>query len=133
MNVEKNKNIIGDDFGSNISEEVRNRCHAEYLKDRELFGDLQTGEYKGIRWEARRNHDMGHWCGYFYPNNKLTPEQLEIIDYIAHGGLTANHGFDCAHWNDYNTTMCGNEDMQYRDFPYVKGILVQIIDSITET
>lgn len=130
MNVEKTREILGDSWGNGIPIEVRNRCRAEYLKDRELYGDNQTGEYKGVRWEAKRNHNSGHWCGYFFPNQDLTDEQTEIIDGIAHGGLTATCGFDCAHWNDYTVSMCGDGDMQYRDFPYVKSVLIRIIDSI---
>lgn len=131
MNVEKNRSFLGDE-GSKIPIEVLNRCRAEYLKDRDLYGDNQKGEYKGIRWEANRNPDMGHWCGYFYPENELTDEQWELIEGIAHGGLTASCGFDCAHWNDYTLSMCGDKDMQYRDFPYVKGVLIRIIDSIVK-
>lgn len=113
---------------SNRNPELREKCRLELVQDRLKYGNEQTGTRRGIEWKTMRVEVMGHWCGYYYPDRDLTEEEIAHINTIAHGGLTALHGFDCSHWNDYPA--CGDDGMKYRDFPYVQDILFQIIDYI---
>ena len=113
--------------------------HNRYIQDQKEFGDLQEGTHRGFTWKAKRHPFMKHWCGYFDSSLIITPSQKNQVNLIAHGGLTAHHGFDCAHLDDYipgDKELAeqmpgfpfGNRESTYKDFPFVKKVLCYIIN-----
>ena len=110
-----------------------------YIEDRDKYGDLQEGVYRGRKWLARRIPKMHHWCGYVEETRELTENE---INGLGHCGLTGAYdgmpGFDCTHGCDYNPSnhefyLRGifNEDYiggVYRDFEYVKKTMFELID-----
>lgn len=108
-----------------------------YVLDKKTYGDAQKGLYKGYTWNAKRHPRMHHWCGYFDDSLVATKH----TDKLAHGGLTTFNGFDCAHFRDY---VPGDKEMEflfksdiskektYKDFPFVRQTLYNIIDQILE-
>lgn len=96
----------------------------KFNDDINTYGDYQSGEYKGISWEMKRNQFMGHWCGYVITNleiDELTYNKLEEASYM---GLTSHLGFDCAHYNDYPFRKNGT----YKDYSFVLHIIKDMID-----
>lgn len=103
------------------------------LKDKEKYGDEQSGTYRGIDWSMKRRHNV-FWCGYLHlpPDMKVSDEKYAKLDQIAHGGFTADFGFDCAHGKDLysiNQLYCSDK-MTYKDHDYVKQNLMDLIDCL---
>ena len=117
------------------------------MEDIRENGNYKTDVYKGVKWEIKRHPNNNYLCGYVCYDDenydgyvRLSNEKMEELEGIAHGGLTADLGFDCdcAHYMDY---YCGNyEDIEeiklfpqkslYRDCDYVLGVLERMIDCI---
>ena len=109
------------------------------IDDHAMYGNTQSGIYKGIKWEAIRSYGgsspppkrwdiatapIYHWCGYIHVPN--TEENYKCFTrsectYESSDGVL---GFDCGHSHDYDV---------YRDFPYVLSIIQDTIDNIIKT
>ena len=111
-----------------------------YEEDLVEYGILQEGEYKGIRWLARRPNALPaiYWCGYVKIPDSFLDNEIDSVEFFSHGEFTGGFdgmtGFDCAHWGDFKfLTMQGNifnSKTIYKDFPYVQRILFDMIDRI---
>jgi len=95
-----------------------------------------TGVYRGIKWKTRRPSGT-YLCGYVLDQDNLTAEVVDKLDGIAHGGLTHEIGFDCAHYNDYAPFSIEYEDMcargVYKTHDYVVSLLHEMIDAILDS
>ena len=119
--------------------------------DQERYGhEKQEGVYRGLRWFAecnfrRRNSLDGnnnnnnersgdsHWCGYVdFEERAPTERERELFGTVKELTYDENNvlGFDCAHCNDYPSGF--RKEATYKDFPYVKAKLFQIIDAIKD-
>lgn len=115
--------------------------------DQERYGNKkQEGVYRGIRWYAecnfwRRNSLDGnnersgdsHWCGYVdFEERAPTERERELFGTVKQLTYDENNvlGFDCAHYDDYPLGF--SKKATYKDFPYVKLKLFQIIDAIKD-
>lgn len=122
------------------------------LGDIEKYGNEQKGEYKTVKWTARRPKGS-YWCGYVHTDIKLTEEEESILDGFTHGGITSEYpiGFDCSHTGDYAPwkmpnidnpggadewyidnflTSLSQQSPEFRTFPYVKQKIYDMIDYI---
>lgn len=126
MDVEKTIAILGNDPKNDV--ENAKICRANYLADREKYGDKQNGTYKEVEWEATRHPGLGFWRGYVLCD--IPEEKIKILEEIAHGGLTATYGFDCGHWGDYSAGDRVYKETVYRDFPYVLSVIHKMIDAL---
>lgn len=89
-----------------------------------------TGVYRGINWRTRRPYGT-YLCGYV--DTECGDVMYAKLDKIAHGGLTAEIGFDCAHAGDYmGGPLKHFLEGVYRDHDYVVGILQKMIDAILD-
>lgn len=105
------------------------------LLDRRVYGDSDEGTYRGIGWSMRRPNDMRHWCGYVHyaasDSDNFNEDTWEELEQIAHGGLTAGMGFDCAHGNDWYVGVADNDERRtYKDHEYVLDCIKRMIDCI---
>lgn len=111
-----------------------NRQHERFLEDISQYVNESTdwtekGEYRGIKWLMRRPHHT-NLCGYVLYDGPVDEEKL---DEIAHGGLTAKLGFDCAHVTDYVPFSRFDQSRGiYRNRHYVLEILKKMIDCILD-
>ena len=103
------------------------------LEDIEKHKYHETGFYRNIKWAINRHTEMKHLCGYVLDNDHISDETIEKLDSIAHGGLTARLGFECAHYGDY-ISFDGDPLWRgcYRNYDYVLGIIHKMIDCILE-
>lgn len=96
------------------------------INDVNTYGNYQSGKYKDISWEMKRNPFMSHWCGYLITDKVIDELMYEKLDEASHVGLTADLGFDCAHYTDYPC----NKDGTYKDYSFVLDIIKNMIDII---
>lgn len=118
------------------------------IEDHALYGDYQTGIYKGIVWEAQRCYSQSpelstlkypspanahtfHWCGYIQLGDLYEKKHKEFMcdsgkecTYRRDGTI----GFDCAHCDDYPSGV--DPKATYKDFPFVLKIIKDTIDKI---
>lgn len=112
-----------------VSEEQRMK------QDIEEHGEEDSGVYRGLKWSMKRPYST-YWCGYVdFDTSNLPDTHIDGLDSVAHGGLTADCGFDCAHHNDYapfpgfnGRVCCGI----YRDHDYVLKCIHKMIDYILD-
>lgn len=129
MNVEKTIALMGNEIENKTPH--AQKCRANYLVDREKYGDKQSGKYNGVGWEASRNPDFGYWHAYILGNIPL--EKIKQLDKIAHDGLNASNGsigFICRKWDDYVAGYIVHDETVYRGFPYVLSVLKKMIDTL---
>ena len=129
----------------NVSYGDKNPEFDKMVEDIKKYGNEQKGEYKGVKWSAKRPYGT-YWCAYVVTGIDLSEEQVETLDGLAHCGLTSGLGFDCAHYNDYSynpviefngnyphipiTDFINNDERVYRSFEYVTEKLFGMIDFI---
>lgn len=105
--------------------------YARLQEDQELWGNEQTGTYRGVSYLARRHPAYKHWCGYIIPNSEISEDGYERLDDVAHGGITGHRGgpgFDCSHMDDYPLF----KDGTYRNYPYVFNNIKSMIDTLLD-
>ena len=111
----------------------------KFEQDRLLFGDLQKGVYKNLKWETRRHKTMLHWNCYVETPRELSPEEYEKLESLSHFGITGSYngmiGFDTVHYTDFNPKlfqMMGyKEEETYKDLNYVKNVAFRMIDYLS--
>jgi hypothetical protein len=119
------------------------------LKDRELYGDLQEGVYRGVKWSIKansyyphspRNHPLNtpenttfNWCGYVDLERPPTPEDIACMETYKECTYEQGNvmGFDCGHFGDY--PFWSDLSATYKDLAHVKRQLYAIIDSLVRT
>lgn len=101
-----------------------------------------TFEYKGYKCKVKRIEEYGHLCGYIYLDVKEGSKEYEIINELAHWGVTYHEanliGFDCAHSGNFSLHIYNLLDNKthfigletYRDLEYVENNIKEIIDSL---
>lgn len=106
-----------------------------------MNGDLEyTFKYKGYTSKIVRVAVYGHLCGYIKLNSNVSDREYEVIDKVAHGGMTwidnqwvcfnYFHTGDFSLWG-YEKSRCSKKDV-YRDFDYVKENIKSVIDVLEE-
>jgi len=110
------------------------------IDDQSLYGDSQTGEFKGVRWEASRCYGgilptpkrwnmktapIHHWCAYICVPDYDDALQDHYLKCFVRSECTYQNGstlgFDCGHSHDVSV---------YREFPYVLSIIQNTIDNL---
>lgn len=120
-----------------MSEQESHPEHQRMVRDIEAHGSLVEGTYRNVPYLMKRPHDT-FWCGYVEECNatrEISDQKLEALEDIAHGGLTAHLGFDCAHSGDYAPLRIRRSLPwgTYRDYDYVLANLKAMIDCILDT
>ncbi|OFK77206.1 hypothetical protein HMPREF2803_07785, partial [Staphylococcus sp. HMSC034D07] len=130
-------------------ERLRNDMNIKLIKEKidnenkRMGSELEyTFKYKGHKCKVKRIEEYGHLCGYIYLNVKRGSEEYEIIDELAHCGVSYHKGnligFDCAHAGDFSLRMYNLfenktylSDLEtYKDLEYVENNIKEIIDSL---
>jgi len=87
------------------------------------YGNEQEFTYKKIRCYMLRRYGK-YWCGYL--DCGIVEDVFNRLNGVAHGGMTAHNGFDCAHLGDYPV----DPDGEYRDYAYVRKVLEDLVDEL---
>lgn len=108
-------------------------------KDIKDHGSEKKGEYKNIKWSARRLYGT-YWCGYIHYTAPLSNKDIEILGQLSHGGLTDGLDFNCAHVGDFAPSRINSyyyshilSNCVFRTFEYTKQKIYNMIDYIDES
>ena len=105
--------------------------HGKLKNDINLYGNYQSGIYKNISWEMKRNVLFKWWCGYILTSDiidlsDISEDVMDKLDEAAYMGMTSSFGFDCAHCEDYPCIDNGT----YKDYNFVLKHIKDMIDII---